>query len=307
MYIFRIPLLILFAFFCSQAIGQIKFKTYTAATDTFYWKKYEHVLKPAKASLRKFTDKNGAPVVQAFLAHPPAAFRIVMSDSMRMHPEKPLKNYLYPVDLNNDQLPEIIYNGSGRNETEMVQVYLNLGDSFELIFEDFRYISELIRDKTGFTGITTGDPGNREDYQYTEKEYKLQSNNKSLVFIRGKQTIVYKYTQRPGKYLTSPVTFKALNDTLLVRASSRYIDAPQDPKLKTFGNIICGYTEVISGRVLAVDKDSEGRIWYFVEIFPDAKPEKSVFHDVGRYPVFITGWVDSNDISADFADGSKPH
>lgn len=306
MYKFRYLLFLLFAFICSNVYSQIKFKTYTSATDTFYWKRYEHVLKPAKEGLRKFTVKNSAGAIRAFLANPPEAFRDILSDSLRMHPENSMQKYLFPVDLNNDQLPDIIFNGSGRNKTEMVKIFLNRRDSFELVFEDYRYVSELRKGKTGFTGLTIGDPGEKGDFLYVERTYSLQPEKARLDFIRGKQTVVYKYTQRPGKYLSKTVPFRAANDTILVRACEGFIDAPYDPKLKTFGNIICGYTEVITGNILAIDKDQAGHNWYFVEIFPDVKPQKSIFHDLDKYPLFITGWVDADDVSADFTDGLKP-
>jgi hypothetical protein len=300
------PFILLILFFSSQVSAQIKIKTYTSATDTFYWKKYEHVLKPAKAGLTKFVAKNGAATVAAFLAHPPEAFREILNDSLRMYPEKSMQRYLFPIDLNNDQLTDIVFNGSGRNETEMVKIFLNRRDSFDLVFEDFRYISSLDRDKSGFTGITMGDAGVKGDYLYFERAYKFRKEGSELLFIRGKQTVVYKFTERPGRYLSKSIPFKALNDTILVRASARTIDAPYDPKLKTFGNIVAGYIKVISGNVMASEKDADGRVWYFVEIFPDEKPEKSIFRDIDKYPTFITGWVEAEDVSADFADGLKP-
>ncbi len=278
--------------------AQIKLKTYTSATDTFYWKKYEHVPPPARLNLKKYTVANNASQVETFLQNTPQAFKTFISDSLRMHPENPPKKYLYAININHDALPDIVFNGSGRNETEMVQIYINRKDSFDLVFEDYRYISELSGDKAGITGVVTGDPGKKGDYRYFRRYYSIAHEGKSVAFIRGKQTVEYKFTQRPGKEFENPRPFKAMNDTTLVRASARFIDAPYDPKLKTWGNIICGFTKVISGNILAMEKDAAGLIWYFVEIFPDEKPEKSIFGDLGNYPTFIHGWLPSEDISA---------
>lgn len=299
---------ILFMFFViigCQLAAQIKIKTYTTATDTFYWKKYEHVLPPAKASLKKFIVQNGDQTIRTFLAHPPSKFGEILSDSLRMHAKEPIRKYLFPVDLNNDLLPDIIFNGSGRNETGMVQIYLNRNDSFELVFEDFRYVTSLKKGQAGFSEIVTGDAGSREDYLYFERRYKLQSERHSLLFVRELQSVVYKYTQRPGKYFARSVPFNSLNDTILVRASASLIDAPYNPKLKSYGNIIGGYTGFISGNILASEKDVTGKTWYYAEIFPSEMPHKSIFYGIDNFPTLIIGWLDSEEVSAHFADGLK--
>ena len=276
--------------------AQIKLKTYTSQTDTFYWKKYEHFPKPARANLNKFTVRNGENALRAFLIKPPESFLGFSGDSIPGEWAKSMKKQLYPIDLNGDQLPDIVFNAAVKNGKGVVQIYLNRLDTFELVFEDWGYVSQLKRNKAGYCELTIGESTGQGDNLYFERSYTIRQEDHQLLFIRGKQTAIYKYTQRPGKYYDKPHTFTAQHDTLLVRASAGYIDAPYDPKLKTFGNTICGYTSAIGGAVLATEKDKNGIPWFFVEIYPDVHPVRSIFSDTGKYPTFIMGWVPREEI-----------
>jgi len=63
----RFILLFSLLLYSVAAEAQIKLKTYTSATDTFYWKRYTHFAKPAKLGLARLSASN-AGIIASFLA-----------------------------------------------------------------------------------------------------------------------------------------------------------------------------------------------------------------------------------------------
>lgn len=300
MFRFRNLLLLFFASLLIESYSQITIKSYTTATDTNYWKRYEHVPKPVQLNLNRYTARNGKSAVEAFLAAPPVAFESRFCDSGRVDQKASLRKNLFPIDLNGDQVPEIIVNGPDNGGTEMVQIYMDAASTFELIFEDYGYVSAIHTEKTGIKQLVIGDPGSRSGYAYLERSFTLQPDNGSIRFIKGLQQVTYAYTQRPSRRFDRPVPFRSANDTILIRASASFINEPYIPGLKSYGNIICGYKAFIEGNLLAAAKDGEERLWYYVEVMPGEQPHKSIFQEIGPIPTKIIGWIEADEAVAHF-------
>jgi len=274
--------------------GQITIKQYTSATDTFYWKRYEHVKKPAKLNLSKFTVPKSGKTMDRFLTLNLEKFPQFASDSTKPFRLADLRKCLFPIDLNGDKLADLVFSGFSGGESGKTQIFLNRGDSFELVFEDYQYLAAMILQKGMLTGLQMADAGCCDAYLYFTRDYTVRQSGVVMDFIKGKQTAIYHFTERPFEMLSPAIPWKAVYDTTLIRASAANLDDPYNPHLETWGNTIAGYTRNIHGLVLARKKDIKGILWYFVEIIPEIKPEKSIFYEIDKFPTFILGWVEGS-------------
>jgi hypothetical protein len=190
----------------------------------------------------------------------------------------------------------MIFTGFTGGKSDMVRIWLNRGDSYELIFEDYQYISKFTKTGSKLCEMQTGDAGYGDDYLYFTRDYRVEQEKGELVFIKGKQIVAYRHTEEPVKYYPQPIPFIAKADTMLLRASASRQDEPYNPNLDTFGNIIAKYRTKARGNVLAYTSNGKGNDWFFVEISPSATPSASILYDIDKMPTFIRGWVSSQSI-----------
>jgi hypothetical protein len=292
-----IHLLFVFILFSIRLEAQINIKTYTTATDTFYWKRYTHIPKPPEINLKQLTVSRSGKIIEAFLAKHLDQFPQFTNDSLGRFTVKDLKKCLYPVEINGDDLPDMIFSGFSGGESDIIKIYLNRKDSFELVFEDYQYITKFIRMQGLLSQMQTGDAGCCDDYLYFIRNYNVKPENGRLLFIKGKQQVAYKYTEEPDLYYPQPIPFIAKSDTMLLRASAAQLNEPFNPHLDTFGNIIAKYRTKAKGVALAYKSYGKWNDWYFVEIFPDSSPSASILYNVEKIPTFIRGWVSAKAIS----------
>lgn len=289
--------LFLFILLSLQVEAQINIKTYTSETDTFYWKRYTHIPKPLKVNLKRFTVSGSGKIIESFLLKHADQFPQFANDSAPRFSIKDLKKSLYPVRINGDDHTDIIFSGFSGGESDIVRIYINRNDSFELVFEDYQYISKYQTSDGLLTAMETGDPGCSDNYLYFTRDYKIKQESSNPLFIKGKQVVAYKYTEEPVSYFPQVLPFIAKRDTLLLRASAAQLNEPFNPRLETFGNIIAKYRSRARGLALAYKSNGKGNDWYFVEIFPDVSPAASILYDIDKMPTFIRGWVSAMAIS----------
>ena len=271
--------------------AQIYIRHYTSATDTFYWKRYTHVPQPPAISLKRCKAPGSAKKTEFFIARHGSEFRQFTDDPTQRLSLKDLEKHLLPVDINGDRLADMIFQGPGQGASDIVRIWLNRRDSFELVFEDYQYISKFRKAGDTLVEIETADVGLSGDYLYFTRNYRVERDHGDLVFVKGKQTVVYKYTEEPQKYYPRPVPFISIADTLLLRASPQQLNEPFIPRLGTFGNIVAKYRSRSAGFALAYKSYGKGSDWYFVEFSPSATPSASILYDIDKIPTFIRGWV----------------
>jgi len=285
-----------------RGAAQIKLQTYTTATDTFYWKRYIRVPRPARINLNQYTVANPGKAVGMFLAKNIGRFPQFTNDSLPLHTIKDLKKCLYAIDVNGDNLPDMIFSGYSGGESDVVQIYLNRKDSFDLVFEDYQYFTKFRKVQGKLVELQTGDIGTPGSYLYFTHDYRVNQENNQPVFIKVRQHVVYKNSEdpTPTQSYPVPVPFEAKSDTMLLRASPAKQNEPFIPDLNTFGNIVAKYRSKTKGFALAKRSYGKGNDWYFVEISPGTMPSASILYGLERMPSFIRGWVSGQSIFVDF-------
>lgn len=285
--------LLLFLLFSAVvcAHGQINLKTYTSATDTFYWKRYEHIAPPERIKPGKIAKPAKGLVFDHFISRMKSEFPWLCQDSAGTSMKPGWNKYFYFVEINGDQNREILYAGPSASGCEMVRIYFNDGNIFHLLFEDYQYLSGWRMKENRLMGLKTGEVHCEGDYLYFTRDYAVQWNDVAPEIVKGRQTAWYRYTELPRKYFDTPVPFSAVADTLLLRASAAQLNEPFIPYPETFGNIVAKYRSKVRGELLAMKTDGKGNTWYFAEIWPDTRPSASILYGTEKIPIFIRGWI----------------
>lgn len=296
---YRLLALLFLCLFAGGLYGQIPIKTYTTATDTFYWKRYVHIPRPEKIHLKKISESGYKKEIDRFIAQNTGDFQQFTNDSLSNRTLKDLRKSLYPTEINGDGKIDLIFSGFSGGLADITRIYLNRGDSFELVFEDYQYLTKFMRKNGLLTSLQTGDPGCGEDYLYFTRDYEVKWEESVPVFIKGKQTVAYKYTEEPREYWDKTIPFRSVSDTMMVRASAARLNEPFIPRLETFGNIIAKYRQKTRGAVLAVKNLGKGNTWYFVELFPGVAPAASILYEADKVPTFLRGWVSGQSVILD--------
>lgn len=271
-------------------------KSIAAVSDSDYWNLYQRIDKPQQLNLKKFCsrDKNGS--IDLFIKCCTSHFPQFAVDSLGSYDIKALRKCLYLSDLDGDGQPDIIFSGPGEGSSMLTQIYINRKDSFELVFEDYQYITSMVIRNGHLSELTLCDPGVEDSWLYFSRYYRVELQNGQLVFIHGKQTAEFRYAEKPELFNFEGNQVISAVDSLIIRASASVIDKPLIRKFGMNGNQIASYVMkfrmIIVGRNDLKSKDP----WCYIEIIPDLKPARSLFYDTGDYPTFIRGWVKLKDI-----------
>jgi hypothetical protein len=266
----------LFLILSFSGFSQIDIQRYTTATDTFYWKRYVSIPKPPRVNLKRFTVSKPSKKIEVFL---------------RLMEDLPETKFLHPIEINGDKLPDMVYCGPEGSGPEVVRIWINVNDSFDLVFEDYSYISKFVKKDGKLKGLQTADAGSGEEYLYFTRDYRVEHSGTSPVFVKEKQTVTYRYTEEPVKFYPVPIPFSSMADTLMLRASAARQNEPYIPALESFGNIIAKYRSASRGTILAKKTYGNGNDWYFVEMSPFSYPSASILYGMEKMPTFIRGWV----------------
>jgi hypothetical protein len=284
-------LIVIFVFAMMNAHGQINLKTYTSATDTFYWKRYEHIPPPERIKPGRMAKPAKGQIFYQFLSQMISEFPWLCQDSAGRSMKPGFNKYFYFAEINGDQNKDILYAGPSASGCEMVRIYFNDGNSFQLLFEDYQYLSGWQTKQNQLISLQTGEVECEGEYLYFTRDYTVQWNEEIPVIVKGRHIAWYKYSELPRKYFDKPVPFAAAADTLLLRASAAQLNEPFLSNPETFGNIVAKYRSKVRGELLAMKSDGKGNTWYFAEIWPDTKPSASILYGTEKVPVFIRGWI----------------
>jgi len=262
--------------------------------DSLFFTRYQHIGLPA-ADLKKVRAPGAATITENFIEK--YRTRTSLSgDSLAPEITTQWKDCCFPAHINGDKLPDMIISGSCNGKLPFTRIFLNRKDSFELVFEDYQYITSLSLRKGVLERIVMADTGAGNDLIFFTREYQAVREPGTLVFRKSRQTAIFRYTEKPEAWLDSIKPFRSAIDTLLLRASAEDIYDPFIASWNTWGNIIAGYTRNIRGNILAEKTDSLNFRWYFIEVIPESLPAKSLFHSLRNGPVFIRGWVREEEV-----------
>jgi hypothetical protein len=247
------------------------------------WKKYE-----ASVS-KKFRDS----VINSFKSE----FREKISDEF-VNTDRYYKSFHF-VHLNDDKLPDVIYNGWTGGEADAIFMYYNHGNVLEEVFYDYSTIVDWKFERGHLSSIVINRPGCCAATVETERVYRVDSLL-NFEMIRQREIIIgmnkrNKGYVTPDEYFKQPIRFQTINNDYALRYSPEITaKAPLhvDDEFKK-GNIIALYPKGASGIAWARKTDATGREWWLVEMEPQSLLSFNIYYNEDDKPTWYFGWMSS--------------
>jgi len=139
------------------------------------------------------------------------------------------------------------------------------------------------------------DPGCCASYINFNKIYTATYTGNIPSFKLGYFTAYHRITKIPGTYFTKVIPFIVLNNGYKMRINPEINNSQVFPDDSLRGNTMCDLAKGTKGIALAQSTDKTGRVWWFVQLDPNAQVSDTEFYDeedVKAKPAKI-GWVNS--------------
>lgn len=207
-----------------------------------------------------------------------------------------LINDLHVIDINNDGLDDVVFDGMSGGEPREIAIFLNNGNTFSKIFTDYQGITKIEIQNGILTKINIKDWGCCANFIVTTKFYDVEYKDGVFEF---NQKMSFKYVENtvlPDKYWSATKTVEILNDNYNLRFSPEiddktiiYLDT--EP---TFGNTIGKLSKNSFAIALGESTDATGRIWFFVALTPEFELKESYLYDSkNEMKSYKCGWISS--------------
>lgn len=204
---------------------------------------------------------------------------------------------LHVVDVNNDGLDDVIFEGMNGGEPQEIYIFLNQGNSFKNVFHGQQTFNEMIFENGILKEIRLSDWDCCAGYLKRNKWIDVSHKNGELTFNEYR---VFEYTDNtvlPSEYWSNPKKIKTLNDNYNMRYAPEINDTTEN--YITFelhlGNSVAKIPKNTEALAIAESTDSTGRIWYFVAIPPKYELRETVFYDdEEKADNYRCGWISSN-------------
>lgn len=244
----------------------------------------------------KTVEKNNPKLLEDFINSTPDEFDYYKQEKKYYPNINDLKNDLHVIDLNNDNLDDIVFDGYTGGEPREISFFINTGKLFEKIFSDLQGISKMEFNNNVLSKLIINDWGCCGEFVITQKEYDVFPNYGILLFEL-KRTLKYiDNTELPTEYWLKPKTIEVLNDKYNLRYSptiDKVTESFYSPK-PTYGNIIGNLSKGVEAIAIGESTDETGRIWFFVSVLPKYNISNSYFYDIpGSQKSYKCGWVSS--------------
>lgn len=247
-------------------------------------------------------EKENPSLIKKFIDLTPQDFQHYKEDSPYTPTIADLIKDLHVLDINNDGLDDIIFDGESGGEPREISIYLNEGGSFHKIFSDYQGIAELEFKNGVLNRLNIKDWGCCAEFINTIKFYEVEFKNGDFKFDQKKSFKYVHTTILPDNYWVNTKSVKILNDNYNLRYSPQ-IDEKTEVYFEgepTFGNTIGKLNKNSKAIAIADQTDSTGRVWFFVAIYPEYDLKESYLYD-STYEMksYKCGWVSSKFIEVE--------
>lgn len=198
------------------------------------------------------------------------------------------------IDIDNDNVDEIIYNGYSGSEGEMVLILKQIDNKYSIIQTFFGRIVNIEKEND-FQNLTVLDysccGGYVDHIQFFK--YDADLNN----YIIGRDLAKLEIMADDASYV-KPIKFEVVRDQYNLRFNPKIVpnlnSANYDFDLIQNQNISAIYSKGATGTAIAENIDETGRIWWLV-IMNDNYLIQSIFYEGNNecYSYQLIGWMSS--------------
>jgi hypothetical protein len=204
------------------------------------------------------------------------------------YPDRPFLDNFHVVNINGDSLIDIIFHGWSGGEPEMLNGYVNDGDSLREAFYCLQNPLNLSFENDRLKSLRIIDPGCCDAYvtEITEYDYNDSlTQTKNYAYIR--------WTQLKAESI-EPVRFRTINAPYSLRSEPEINDSTSF-RNEDFerGNLIGQLSKGTRGTAYKKATDSTGRVWWLVITEPLDSLENTIFYSSKKQPTNYIGWLSS--------------
>lgn len=203
------------------------------------------------------------------------------------YPVEKVLQQLYAIDINGDNKKDIIFEGSNGGEATVTYIYLNKGDHFEKVFDQFQYFSGASFKNNKLISFNIENPGCCADPQIINYHYTVTYNNDQPVFTLSKSTGYLEHTQKLLTKFTPQKKFTIVKDRAITRAECYNLDI-EHPFYGEDGNAVAKFKKDDKGVALG-SSNEDGKEWLYVLMSPTTAP--NINPTFGEQPTHTYGWI----------------
>ena len=208
--------------------------------------------------------------------------------------ETKLRFEIRAVDLNNDKLADIIYQGPHMGEGSVVHIFIQTQSGFEKSFTTMQGIVTVDWDGERLDKLYIKDWGCCADPNLTNSVYKVSYSNSTPTFKLIWESVELRSFVTKPKTTFSPKRFEITMEQYKLRANPWIDDVTANEFLGITGNTIGILKKGFKGTAYAASKDATGRIWWYVVIDPEYElGDTYINYEYHDFKPHLLGWTSS--------------
>ncbi|MEQ8580383.1 MAG: hypothetical protein RIC30_20540 [Marinoscillum sp.] len=204
-------------------------------------------------------------------------------------------NYTKAVDLNNDGLQDVVFEGPSGGEPNIVFFFIQTNSGFEQVFEVMQGISKVIWKDGILDKVFVSTPGCCADFRLINSVYQVNYNHQSRpTFSKIFQSVeVLEELVKPKNFFDQPIKFVVNNEGYKLRLAPVIDDDTEFHWAEITGNTFATLKQGTVGTALAEQTDETGRIWWYVTIDLDMNVQNCILQTPNEFPTKVIGWISS--------------
>jgi hypothetical protein len=239
--------------------------------------------------------------VDHFMKNTPEEFPFYKQedDENIYHNTDSLRKKLHFIDLNNDGLNDVLFEGENSGEATQVCIFIRTGEHYKNVFSGFEGIAKVEWKDRKLSRLYIDNWGCCDDYLYYQEIYNVSYNKSNLpVFKKVSQGLSVDNGKIPDSLLKTPFQFEVLNEGYKIRTGPVIDDSSLQPwndypKETGSGNTIGKLVKGTTGTAFARMVDKTGREWLFVQIDEAYLPKNKIISLEDNFPTKLIGWISS--------------
>jgi len=198
------------------------------------------------------------------------------------------------VDLNNDKLADIIYQGPHMGEGSVVHIFIQTDSGFEKSFTTMQGIVTVDWDGERLDKLYVKNWGCCADPNLTNSVYQVSFSNSNPTFKLIWESVELRSFVTKPKSTFEPKRFEIAMEQYKLRANPWIDDVTANEFLGITGNTIGILKQGFKGTAYAASEDETGRIWWYVLIDKEYELENTyINYEYHDFKPHLLGWISS--------------
>ena len=204
-----------------------------------------------------------------------------------------LVKFISLIDINNDGLKDVIYQGPNGGESNMTVVFLKQNNNYLEVFRQYQDVFEIEFKDNKISKISLTNPGCCAEPAVVDYFYSVSYSHNKPIFKLETTTGYLSGFEKPNNKFSQEITFVITNENAKLRNQCYELDAVH-PFYGENGNILTTYQKGSRGSAIA-EKNENGELWLYVLMDNKVKFNKSDFPIFKEQPIKLYGWIKKND------------